>query len=79
MGHTLTHTHTHTHPCAHKYPHARTHTGDETIKFFRPWELSGATDSWDTYDSDFVDPLSVKFALVFFQTLSHEDVKPSYM
>jgi len=37
--------------------------GDETIKFFRPWELSGATDSWDTYDTDFVDPLSVKFAL----------------
>jgi len=35
--------------------------GDEAIKFM-PWELSRSTDSWDTYDINYVDPLSIKFA-----------------
>lgn len=35
--------------------------GDEANKFI-PWELSATTDSWDTYDTNFVDPLSIKFA-----------------
>jgi len=35
--------------------------GDEAMKFM-PWELSRSTDSWDTYDIDYVDPLSIQFA-----------------
>ncbi len=36
-----------------------------------PWELSRGTDSWDTYDTDFVDPLCAKFAdLASFQVPS---------
>ena len=35
--------------------------GDEAIKFM-PWKLSGNTDSWDTYDMDLVDPMSIRFA-----------------
>lgn len=35
--------------------------GDETI-LFMPWALSRATDSWDTYDSNYRDPMAEVFA-----------------
>jgi hypothetical protein len=50
--------------------------GDEEIKFM-PWELSGGMDSWDTYDTDFVDPLCAKFAdLARFQVPPNLNPKP---
>eukprot|EP00960_Hanusia_phi_P058601 763930-Hanusia_phi.AAC.12 len=39
-----------------------TEDGDEHAYHGFPWEISGGVDSWDTYDTNFVDPIAETFA-----------------
>jgi len=39
-----------------------TEDGDEHAYHGFPWEISGGVDSWDTYDTNFIDPIADTFA-----------------